>query len=330
MGSVPHAGNGQLAVELATARQAEAELRQELERLRNTRTFRWTRPARDLYGQLLAQRERRNQATAVLSALPPIVDPQPAPPTPTPEAIVSAFEQLYPGEVEGDLPPPVVQEAIIRQFHRLFYYNSFQTWRETRHRGVNVYKDPMDLWVYQELIHEIRPELVIETGTMDGGSAYFLADMCAIAGAGTVVTIDIEATPGRPEHERLIYLHGSSTDPAIVARVMDMLPEGPVLAILDSDHSYAHVRQELSVYAPLVTPDSYIVVEDTNINGHPVMPNFQAGPMEAVQEFLTEHPEYKVDHSREKFMVTWNPSGFLRRIGETQEVAASVPPSSGG
>jgi cephalosporin hydroxylase len=227
---------------------------------------------------------------------------------------IAAFEDIYIGTDEGDLPPPPMQEALIRQFHRLYYYDSQQTWKNTRYRGINLQKCPLDLWVYQEIIHEVRPELIIETGTLDGGSAYFLADICELNSRGRVVSIDILPSEDLPRHERITYLTGASTDPEIRASVEAVLPNGAVLVILDSDHSCSHVLNELEVYAPMVTPGSYVIVEDTNINGHPVLPDFGAGPMEAVSEFLRSHREFAVDKEREKFMVTQNPCGYLRRL----------------
>jgi len=81
--------------------------------------------------------------------------------------------------------------------------------------------------------------------------------------------------------------------------------------ILDSDHSRDHVLDELRLYAPLVTSGSYVIVEDTNINGHPVLPQFGPGPMEALDEFLRESDEFSIDDQREKFFLTFNPRGFL-------------------
>jgi cephalosporin hydroxylase len=237
---------------------------------------------------------------------------------PTPGSVGGFFEGFYPGEEEGDLPSPSVEEAVIRQFQRLYYYKSNQTWRRTLYRGINVFKCPLDLWIYQELIHEIRPELIVETGTMYGGNTYFLADVCETMEMGHVITIDLGSVE-RPSHHRITYLTGSSTDPLIVAQVMDKLPSGPVLVILDSDHSSAHVNDELETYGPLVTEGSYVVVEDTNLNGHPVVPNYNAGPMEAVELFLSHHPEFEVDTSREKFMVTFSPSGYLRRVSSRND-----------
>ncbi len=83
--------------------------------------------------------------------------------------------------------------------------------------------------------------------------------------------------------------------------------------ILDSDHRREHVLRELELYSRFVTPGCYLVVEDTNINGHPVAPTFGPGPMEAVRDFLASTDDFEVDHSREKLLLTFNPSGYLRR-----------------
>jgi cephalosporin hydroxylase len=171
------------------------------------------------------------------------------------------------------------------------------------------------MWVYQEILWEVQPALIIETGTYRGGSAYYFARFCDLIGKGEVVTIDITGRTGRPEHPRIEYIKGSSVAPDIVAHVEERIGAagGPVLIVLDSDHHEPHVRHELDVYHRFVTPGSYLIVEDTNINGHPVNPFFGPGPMEAVDAFLPKHPEFEVDRSREKYMVTHNPKGYLRR-----------------
>lgn len=231
------------------------------------------------------------------------------------EAVASSFASLYRPRDLGVVPPAEVESVIVDQFQRLYYHHDEQTWRNTRYRGVQIQKCPPDMWVYQEILHEVRPHLIIETGTAYGGSGYFLADMCSLLDAGRVVTIDIEPMPDRPSHERLTYLHGSSTDPKVVSEVTAMLPdEGPVLVILDSDHSLEHVRDELNCYSGMVTAGSYLIVEDTNVHGHPVLPDHPPGPMEAVREFVENHQEFTIDRGREKFMLTFNPSGYLRRI----------------
>jgi cephalosporin hydroxylase len=110
-------------------------------------------------------------------------------------------------------------------------------------------------WVYQELLYEVRPHLVIETGTYAGGSALYLAHVLDILGQGTVVTIDIEQRL-RPTHPRITYVHGSRSDPAVAAAMQREHPADRVAVILDADHTEAHVRQELALFAPRVNVGS--------------------------------------------------------------------------
>ncbi len=203
--------------------------------------------------------------------------------------------------------------AIVDQFHRL-YYDDRSTWRRANWLGVRTWKCPFDMWVYQEMLVDLRPALIVECGTAYGGSANYLARICEIIDCGEVVTIDIKPKPNLPEHPRITYLTGSSTDPAIVDKVRGMLPaEGPVLVILDSAHQAEHVYNELLAYADMVTPGSYLIVEDTNVNGHPVYRTHGPGPMEALDRFLAERDDFQIDRSKERFHLSQNPRGFLRR-----------------
>jgi cephalosporin hydroxylase len=88
---------------------------------------------------------------------------------------------------------------------------------------------------------------------------------------------------------------------------------GPVLVMLDSAHDAPHVRAEMEVYAPFVTHGSYLIVEDTNVNGHPAHPEHGPGPFEAVQDFLATHDEFTPDPFCEKYLLTMHPGGWLRR-----------------
>ena len=179
-----------------------------------------------------------------------------------------------------------------------------------------MHKCPLDLWVYQELLHEVRPDVIVETGTKHGGSAYYLASICDLLDHGSVITIDIEELPERPQHPRITYLTGSSTDPEVVARVDERIGDGArVLVILDSDHHREHVRAELETWGPRVSVGSFLVVEDTNINGHPVTQHSYPGPWEAVADWLPRNPGFRRDRGREKHFLTFNPGGYLQRIG---------------
>jgi cephalosporin hydroxylase len=161
--------------------------------------------------------------------------------------------------------------------------------------------------------------VILECGTARGGSALFFASMLDIVGRGRVVSVDVVEREGRPQHERIEYLTGSSVAPDILERIRTSVDGSEcVLAFLDSDHTMAHVLQELRAYSVFVTPGSYLIVEDTNINGHPVAPRFGPGPMEAVDAFLTENDEFEIDPRGEKFHLTFNPRGYLRKKGSVR------------
>jgi len=107
---------------------------------------------------------------------------------------------------------------------------------------------------------------------------------------------------------------GSSVDPKVTDQVAQEVLGKKVLVTLDSLHTRDHVLKELEIYSKLVSPGSYLVAQDTNINGNPVLPAFGPGPHEAVQEFLRTHDNFVVDHSREKFLLTFYPGGWLKRV----------------
>ncbi len=197
-------------------------------------------------------------------------------------------------------------------FHNLYYDSA--VWKETRWLGILVQKLPLDLFTYQEILHENRPDVIVETGTLHGGSAYFFASIMDLIGHGSIITIDIYEQPNRPEHPRITYLTGSSTSSEIFSKVKTLIPDNAkVMVVLDSDHSRDHVLDELRLYQKLVTPGQYLVVEDTNINGHPTYRDFGPGPMEALDHFLEENDRFEIDSDREKFLVTFNPRGYLKK-----------------
>jgi len=116
-----------------------------------------------------------------------------------------------------------------------------------------------------------------------------------------------------PQHSRITYLAGrSSTDPEVLAEVRARADGRRTLVILDSDHSQAHVEAELHAYAPLVPVGCYLVVEDSNIGR--IRKDLLPGPLEAIETFLAGTDEFEIDREREKFLVTFNPSGYLRRV----------------
>ena len=217
------------------------------------------------------------------------------------------------------------EKEVVDNFHKLYYsassYN--KSWNTTMWRGVRILKCPMDLWVYHELVYSLKPDLIIETGTSRGGSAMFLADMLDQTGKGMVVTVDIrdckipEDADKVLTHKRIRFLIGSSTSPEVYNEIKELAKDKKtVLVILDATHNKEHVLNELQLYAPMVTKGSYIVVEDTNFNGHPVfIPNAMGeGPYEAAVDYLKTDPTFVVDDYMERHFMTFNPKGYLKKI----------------
>lgn len=203
--------------------------------------------------------------------------------------------------------------SVIQDFHNFFYHSKL--WQQVTWLGVHVLKNPLDLWVLQETIAKVKPDVVVETGTFDGGSALFMACILDQLKSGRIITIDIE-NKLVPMHPRINYLIGSSVSEHIVNQVCSMIYQGEkVMVILDSDHNKNHVLKELELYSQIVTPDSYIIVEDTNLNGHPI-DVFLEGPFEAIEEFLNKNRVFEIDGNKGKFGVTFNPNGYLRRKRE--------------
>jgi cephalosporin hydroxylase len=141
-----------------------------------------------------------------------------------------------------------------------------------------------------------------------------MASLLDLQGQGEVISVDIEPKPWRPIHPRVTYITGSSTDVGVVSAIAEKARGNQsIMVVLDSDHAMSHVLEELRLYAPLVSPGGFLIVEDTNVNGHPVDSSHGPGPWEAVQEFLARNANFEVDQRREKYYMTFNPGGYLRK-----------------
>lgn len=200
------------------------------------------------------------------------------------------------------------------------YYNSM-VWSNTTFLGVPMLQNPCDNQQMQELLFSLKPDIIIEAGTSSGGSTLFYATLIdQFKPTCKIFTIDIDphteaASKYRVWKEHVTAYTGSSTDPIVVDKIKKQIPPGSIVFVtLDSDHSRNHVYNELIIYSQLVTPGSYLVVQDTNVNGHPVIPTFGPGPMEALNDFLKENHNYVSDKSKEKFLLTFYPEGWLKRI----------------
>lgn len=212
--------------------------------------------------------------------------------------------------------------SLVDQFNRLYYESG--SWSNLQWRGVQILKNPCDLWMMLELMQTVRPSVLIETGTHEGGSALYFAELTKLLGhTCSVITVDYNPKFGySPEEYGIFPIVGYSTDSGVVDKVrrtlrtlLDRSP-GPVMVTLDSDHSEENVTKEIQLYKLFVTVNSFLIVEDTNVNGHPVLPQHGPGPWEAVQRFLIETDEFEGDVSCQRHLLTFCPNGYLKRVKE--------------
>ncbi len=202
---------------------------------------------------------------------------------------------------------------------------SARLWRKVNWLGMEVWQWPTDLLVMQELIFELKPKVVLETGTARGGSSIFYASILHLLGGGRVISVDIrreeEVHKRVAEHKygsAVTLITADSKAPETIELLRKELNgETNVLVVLDADHGYEHVLGELRAYREFVPVGGYMVVFDTicealgKIPGHSEL--LKDNPLRSVREFLVEHPEFEVDLSREKLLVSLAPHGFLRR-----------------
>ena len=235
------------------------------------------------------------------------------------------------GRRELPLYSPEAFELISREWVRvgwsLRYYHTF-TWF-----GRPILQLPEDLIRLQEVLYELQPDVIIETGVFDGGSLLFHASLCEAMGKGRVIGIDLELRHGLREGlaahrlaHRITLLEGDSAAPAMAADVRSRVAPGEsVLVILDSNHTKAHVAAELEAYAPLVTRGSWIIATDGIMRDLHDVPHGQSEwthdqPAAAALEFLARHPEFemrqpewKENTSSLSQNITYWPDGWLRR-----------------
>jgi cephalosporin hydroxylase len=225
---------------------------------------------------------------------------------PRPTRIPISVEEILRNQTAAD---------VVARFNDLYYMLGVADRMEWR--GVRITKNPCDLWQVASLIARVKPAVIVESGTAFGGSALFYVDIARVNGLATqVITVDVNPKmPSICAIAEIVSLTGYSTEQAIVARIKTLIGRrSPVMVILDSDHSRANVAKELELYSPLVTNDSYLIVEDTNVNGHPSFIGHGPGPFEAVEAFLAGNPQFVGDKECQQHLLTFNPGGYLRRV----------------
>ena len=190
-------------------------------------------------------------------------------------------------------------------------------WEQRHGQGwLGMVKTPADLERYEKLLADVRPAWIVELGTYNGASACWFAEVADCH----VITVDThpQVDPTVHGHRDITWIKGNSADPAIVTLVSSVIRGGgPVVVVCDSDHSAGHVYAEMVAYGPLVTPGSYMVVEDGIIRWVPEqLPHYNnSGPLDAIERFLVTHPGWEPDADLENLSpTTQHVGGWLRRV----------------
>lgn len=183
--------------------------------------------------------------------------------------------------------------------------------------GAQALKNPLDAWIYQEIIAEVQPDIIIEIGSYAGGSTLYLAHLLDILGKGRVLSIDLDRSRFSVSHERIILITGNSWSETVLSRVREICRGKSVLVIHDGDHEKSAVLKDLRAYAEFVSVNSYFIVEDGIVDlfrPGGAFGNYNEGPLAAVEQFLQEYPQFVVDMERERYILTYNPNGYLKRV----------------
>ena len=216
------------------------------------------------------------------------------------QRVVDDFNALYYNGLT-----PVIKETL---GHRAPMHATM-TWR-----GVRVEKFPTDLWICQEIICSTRPDVIVECGVRNGGATLFYSDLLTAEGLtnSRVIGVDIDTSwvhPKVADRDNITIMTGSSIDPLIAEAVAAECGYKRVMVILDSEHTYDHVREELRLYAPLLTLGCSLIVEDT----------LCIGVMRATREFLPAHSdEFAINLWDQRLMLTQSKDGFLMRTAEAK------------
>jgi cephalosporin hydroxylase len=190
-------------------------------------------------------------------------------------------------------------------------------YQEPRWMGVRIIKNPLDTWIYQELIYNVQPDVILEIGSSHGGSTLYFANLLDLMGKGLVISVDIDRSNYKVEHPRIHAITGDSSAPEVEREIFELCRGRKVMISHDASHYKEKVLSDLRRYSPLVPVGSYFVVEDgiydlfSPLEG---VGGFADGPFDAIREFLKENPGFEPDLKCERYVFTNHPMGFLKRV----------------
>ena len=187
--------------------------------------------------------------------------------------------------------------------------------QKSKYHGIQTWKNPVDFWIYQEIVFDIKPDFIIEIGLHRGGSTLALDHMLDRNDNGEIIGIDLSLSLIDEQvrnHDRISLIEGNPLE--LFEKVKQLIsPDSTVLIIEDSSHEYENTLAVLNMYGALVSENSFFIVED-GICYHGLDIGPKPGPYEAVHDFIKDNENFIIDRSKEDFLLTWNPCGFLKRI----------------
>jgi cephalosporin hydroxylase len=183
--------------------------------------------------------------------------------------------------------------------------------------GAKTLKNPLDAWIYQELIYTVKPDVIVEIGSYAGGSTLYFAHLLELMGNGMVISVDIDRANYKVSHKRITEFTGDSASPEVFQQVEQLCRGKAVLVMHDGGHEKEQVAKDLALYSKLVTRGSYFIVEDSIVDlfdeGEDLGTKYE-GPMGAILEFIAENKHFEIDEECERYLLTYNQKGFLKRI----------------
>ena len=210
---------------------------------------------------------------------------------------------------------PHMEDSLSKPLGEVLKIVQSRIMRESTYFGIHCKRSPMDFWVYQEMIFALKPDIIVEIGTLCGGNALAMAHLCDNMNRGRIIAVDINhSRVGKAAlaHPRISFVLGDACKMFYdVARRCHGAKT--ILIIEDSSHTYQGTLDVLSKYSKLVTVGSYLIVEDS-ICHYGLDEGPSPGPYEAITNFLAATPNFHSDRTKESFLITWNPKGYLKRV----------------
>ena len=207
-----------------------------------------------------------------------------------------------------------MEEALSKTLGEVFEVIQARIVADSTYFGIPCQRSPLDFWIYQEIIFELKPDVIIEIGNYCGGSALSLAHLCDHLGKGRIIAVDIDnfqLSQTAKNHQRISFITGDACE--VFDEVAAKCGESAVVMVIeDSSHEYQNTLNVLKKYSQLVTVGSYLIVEDS-ICHHGLNTGPNPGPYEAISDFIDNNHNFYIDRTKETFLITWNPKGYLKR-----------------